>query len=201
MEAFENLIKELKKLPGIGSKGARRIAFFLLQQEEEYLTHLGETLSTLRKSLHPCSECGNISDKDPCNICSDPLRDKKVLCVVEDFEALSTFEHAGIYNGLYHVLNTKPGTSEDEDLTDEDIKFFVKHVKSLKPEEIIMATNPKIESDIVYYTLLEALKGVKGCKNMRITRLASGLPVGGDIAFADRITLHTALQARTQIEL
>ena len=214
MQILDNLAKELKKLPGIGSKSARRIAFFLIQQDEEYLKHFGSLFSNLRKNLHTCSQCGNISEQDPCNICEDPIRDKNILCVVENVESLSAFEHAGIYNGLYHVLNSEKLSAnlapdsdsesdsfDDDGLTEQDINFFVSHVKALKPEEIIIATNPKIEGDMNYYTLLESVKSIKGHNKIKITRLASGLPVGGLIAFADKVTLHTALQSRMKVEL
>ena len=212
MQILDDLAKELKNLPGIGSKSARRIAFFLIQQDEEYLKHFGSLFLNLRKNLHTCSQCGNISEQDPCNICEDPIRDKNILCVVENVESLSAFEHAGIYNGLYHVLNAEklsanPESKFDSDslddggLTENDINFFVSHVKALKPEEIIIATNPKIEGDMNYYTLLESLRSIKGHNKIKITRLASGLPVGGLIAFADKVTLHMAFQSRMKVEL
>lgn len=226
MEILDTLAKELRKLPGIGTKSAQRIAFFLIQQDEEYLQHFGSLFSNLRKNLHTCSQCGNISEQDPCNICEDPIRDKNILCVVENVESLSAFEHAGIYNGLYHVLNTEKLSANiapdpesdfaseiesysdsisvddnDKGLTEKDLDFFAAHVKALKPEEIIIATNPKIEGDMNYYTLLDSLRSIKGHNKIKITRLASGLPVGGLIEFADKLTLHTALRSRMKVDL
>ena len=193
---MDELISALKKLPGIGQRSARRIAFYLLRQNENELKNLGALISNLRNNLYTCEHCGNISADNPCKICEDPLRDKKTLCIVQDVEALTVFEQSGSYNGLYHVLNSSISPLKDDDLSDDDADFLVKHIKELEPDEVIIATNPKIEGDFAYYTLLELIKsaGVK-----KITRLAYGLPVGGSVVFADKFTLHTAIEARRQI--
>lgn len=196
MDLLNDLVSALKKFPGIGNKSARRIAFYLLKQDDKYLSELGGLISNIKKDLCTCRLCGNISSRDPCGICTDPLRDRNILCIVEDIEALSAFEQAGIYNGLYHVLGSNVSPLEGHDLTDEDIDFLHRHIASLKIDEIIIATDPKFEGDMTYYTLLDVLKGLKVKK---ITRLAFGLPVGGTIEFADRMTLHTALEARRQV--
>lgn len=202
MDALNNLIDELKKFPGVGVKSARRIAFHLLKKEPEDLKILGEIISGLKNNMQKCEQCGNISEKNPCSICSNPLRDRKTICVVEDIEALSAFEQAGIYNGIYHVLGEKVSPFEGENLSDESIDFLIKHIKKSNAEEIIIATNPKMEGDLTYYTLLEVLKNSRTkLKLKKISRLAFGLPVGGSIEFADRMTLHTALEARTQVIL
>lgn len=197
MDSLEELISILKKFPGLGSKSAKRIAFFLLKQDKDYLKNLGDLISGMKNNLHVCSQCGNISSNDPCSICSDPLRDRKTLCIVEDLEALSAFEDAGIYNGLYHVLGKKVSPIRGEDLSDESIKFLLTHIKTLKPEEIIIATSPKIEGDMTYYTLTDILQNVKVKK---ITRIAFGLPIGSSIEYADKVTLHTALESRRQVK-
>ncbi|MBQ6435777.1 MAG: recombination protein RecR [Synergistaceae bacterium] len=197
MDSLEELISILKKFPGLGSKSAKRIAFFLLKQDKDYLKNLGDLISGMKNNLRVCSQCGNISSNDPCSICSDPLRDRKTLCIVEDLEALSAFEDAGIYNGLYHVLGKKVSPIRGEDLSDESIKFLLTHIKTLKPEEIIIATSPKIEGDMTYYTLTDILQNVKVKK---ITRIAFGLPIGSSIEFADKVTLHTALESRRQVK-
>ena len=197
MDSLEELISILKKFPGLGSKSAKRIEFFLLKQDKDYLKNLGDLISGMKNNLRVCSQCGNISSNDPCSICSDPLRDRKTLCIVEDLEALSAFEDAGIYNGLYHVLGKKVSPIRGEDLSDESIKFLLTHIKTLKPEEIIIATSPKIEGDMTYYTLTDILQNVKVKK---ITRIAFGLPIGSSIEFADKVTLHTALESRRQVK-
>ena len=192
MESLESLVNALKKFPSLGPKSARRIAFYLLKQDSKELQRIGGLISNLKKGLVTCSQCGNVSAKNPCNICTDPLRDRDILCVVDDLESLSAFEQSGIYNGLYHVIgNTVPG-----ELTDDSADSLAKHVRALKPSEVIIASSPRIEGDMMYYTLIDILRGL-GVKN--ITRLAYGLPLGSSIEFADRITLHTALEGRRKI--
>ena len=192
MEPLENLVSVLKKFPGLGIKSARRIAYYLMRQDDSELERIGSLVAGLKKGLHTCSKCGNISLKDPCNICQDPLRDKDTVCIVEDVEALSVFEQAGIYNGLYHIIGKLSG----DDITDESAEFLRQHINELKPEEVIIATNPRAEGDIAYYTLTDILQE---CGVKKITRLAYGLPLGGSIEFADRLTLHMALDGRRQI--
>ena len=192
MESLDSLINALKKFPSLGPKSARRIAFYLLKQENSELERIGSLISGLKKNVFTCSQCGNISSKDPCNICTDPLRDRNVLCIVEDVESLSVFEQSGIYNGLYHVL----GSRIAGELTDEAMDALTRHVAILKPDEVIIATSPRIESDMSYYTVIDVLKAA-GIKN--VTRLAYGLPLGGSIEFADTMTLHTALEGRRKI--
>ena len=196
MDPLEELVSYLKKFPGIGNKSARRIALYLIRQDEEYLSGFAELLGRLKKDLHICEQCGNISSRNPCNICSNPLRDRKTLCIVEDIEALSAFEQAGIYDGLYHILGRNAYTSDSTEINDDSIDFLNRHISALKPDEVIVATSPKLEGDMMYYTLLDVLRY---WKIKKITRLAYGLPVGGSIEFADKITLHAALEARRQL--
>ncbi|MBQ7593567.1 MAG: recombination protein RecR [Synergistaceae bacterium] len=193
---MEELISALKKLPGIGQRSARRIAFHLFKMDEAELNDLGGLISHLKDGLYTCKLCGNITEHDPCDICDDPLRDRKTLCVVQDVEALTAFEQSGSYNGLYHVLGSSVSPLKDDDLSDEAAEFLVKHIEEVKPDEVIIATNPKVEGDMAYYTLLDVLRN-SGVPN--ITRIAYGLPVGGSIVFADRFTLHTAIEARRPI--
>lgn len=196
MDSLNELISAFKKLPGLGTKSAKRIVFYLLRQDDSVLENLGELISGLKKNLHTCELCGNISAKNPCAICSDPLRDRKTICIVEDVEALSTFEQSGIYNGIYHVLNSKVSALKNDDLTDEAAEFLTKHINELMADEVIIATNPKIEGDMAYYAMIELLKN--SCVK-KVTRLAFGLPIGGSIEFADKMTLHTALEARREV--
>lgn len=196
MDLINDLVNTLKKFPGIGLKSARRIAFFLIKQDNSELERIGAMISSLKKGLVSCSLCGNISSQDPCNICTDTLRDRKTLCIVEDIEALSVFEHSGIYNGLYHVLGGHNDPMNGEYLDDDAINFLLRHIKKIKAEEVIIATNPRLEGDMTYYTILDVLRGAKVKK---VSRLAYGLPLGGSIEFADRMTLHTALEARRQV--
>ena len=193
MESVNDLIAALKALPGIGNKSARRIAFHLLKKDDEELAGLGKLISGLKKNLYTCKDCGNISEQNPCAICSDPLRDRKTICIVEDVEAINAFEEAGVYNGIYHILSERIAPLYGQDITDSSIKSLLKHINKLKPDEVIIATSPKFEGDMTYYTLLDILKKAK-IKN--VTRIAYGIPVGGSIEFADKVTLHAAMESR-----
>jgi len=195
LEALNELINYLKKFPGIGKKGARRIAFYLIKQDRKYLSQLGTLISGLRDNLFTCQQCGNISSSNPCSICSDPLRDRKTLCIVEDIEAIAVLEDAGVYNGLYHVLG-KLSPLEDPDSEKQALAFLSEHINALKAQEVIIAATPRVEGDLTYYALIDFLKhsGVK-----RVTRIAFGLPVGTAIEFADRTTLSTAIEDRKDV--
>lgn len=195
MEALNELVTYLKKFPGIGRKGAKRIAFYLIKQDNEYLSQLGRLISGLRDNLFTCEQCGNISASNPCSICSDPLRDRKTLCIVEDIEAIAVLEDAGVYNGLYHVLG-KLSPLEDPDAEEQALDFLTEHINAVGAEEVIVAATPRVEGDLTYYALIDFLKhsGVK-----RVTRIAFGLPVGTAIEFADRTTLNTALEDRKDV--
>ncbi|MBQ7220626.1 MAG: recombination protein RecR [Synergistaceae bacterium] len=195
MEALNRLINILKKFPGIGKKSARRIAYYLLRQEGDYLSEIGTLIAGLKNNLCTCGHCGNISESNPCSICSDPLRDRKTLCIVDDAESLAALEESGLYSGLYHILG-RVSPLGGEDLSDETAEFLLRHIHELEADEVIIATNPKLEGDMAYYTLLDVLKNA-GVEN--VTRLAYGLPVGGSIEFADRATLSTAIASRTKV--
>ena len=196
MNPVDELVEILKKFPGLGIKSAGRIVFHLLNQNDDFLKNLGDLISGLKNSLHVCSQCGNISERDPCSICSSPLRDRNILCIVEEVKDLSAIEKAGVYNGLYHVLGDKDSSYNSEGLNDDAIKSLLRHIKTLKPEEVIIATSPRLEGDITYYSLTDILRNANIKK---ISRLAVGLPVGGSIELADRVTLHTAIEARRQV--
>ena len=202
MDPIADLILAFTKFPGVGNKSARRMVFYLLKRDSAELQDLGRRIATLKDELCVCSRCGNVSSGDPCPICSDALRDRETLCVVEDIDDLVSFEQAGIYNGLYHVLDNRVSPFDDEDLSPESVEFFLRHIRDLKAEEVIIATNPRMEGDLTYYALLDILRELDGQEErsggkLRVTRLAFGLPVGGSIEFADRMTLHTALESRT----
>mgnify|MGYP003782316763 CR=1 FL=1 len=174
------------------------MVFFLLKQDTSMLREFGQSIASLKDDLHTCEECGNISDSNPCPICRDPLRDRSTLCVVENIDDLVSFEQAGIYSGLYHVLGGRVSPFEDEDLSQENLDFLREHIESLNTREVIVATNPRMEGDLTYFTLLEFLREMGGPSRLKISRLAFGLPIGGSIEFADRMTLHTALESRVE---
>ena len=190
------LVSFFNKFPGIGNKSARRMVFFLLKQEVSFLRDIGGAISELKDNLVRCGECGNISGADPCPICADVLRDRSTLCVVESVDDLASFEQAGVYNGLYHVLDGRVSPLDDQDLSEECVSFLLKHIADAGAEEVIIATNPRMEGDLTYFTIREILREKLFEQGPKISRLAFGLPVGGSIEFADRVTLHTPLEAR-----
>ena len=195
-EPLGKLISVFKRFPGIGEKSARRMAFCVLQQPESFALAMAESLIEVRRKLHPCAVCGNITDIDPCSICDDPFRDRTLLCVVETAEDLISMEQAGIYNGLYHVLGGKVSPLDDEELDPDKLRSLKQRVISLPVKEVIIATNPRIEGDLTFYEIISYLKGT----DVKITRLAYGLPVGGSIEFADRVTLHAAFESRVNLD-
>lgn len=195
-EPLEQLITLFKRFPGVGEKSARRMAFCTLQQPDSFVESMAEALVSIKKNLGNCSVCGNITDTDPCSICTDPFRDRKTICVVESAEDLISMEQAGIFNGLYHVLGGKVSPLDDEQLDPDKLSALKRRVRELSAREVIIATNPRIEGDLTFFEIASSLKEV----NVKISRLAYGLPVGGSIEFADRVTLHAALESRVDIE-
>lgn len=179
-------------MPGVGEKTARRMVFHLLRQDPSWIRNFGSNIARLSDEIRYCSECGGITDSDPCPICTDPLRDRKVICVVENDEDRIAIEQAGIYNGLYHILGAQVSPLDDEEIPEENLYRLRRRTSELAAEEIILATAPRIEGDLTAFTVQDALKGLP----VRISRLSYGLPVGGSIGFADRITLHMALESR-----
>lgn len=194
--SLDRLISLLKKLPGIGEKSARRMAFYIFQKGDSFGQELSEAVLEVQQKLMLCQCCGNLTETQPCAICSDPLRDRNSLCIVEALEDLMSIEQSGLYNGLYFVLGTAISPLEDrESLLPETVQRLRKHIGANPIEEIIIATNPRIEGDMTFYALLEALRDLP----VRKSRLAYGLPVGGSIEFADRVTLHAALESRREV--
>jgi len=192
-EPLERLVSHFVKFPGVGRKSARRMVFHLLQSHPSVLEEMAADIEKLHTLLSFCPDCGNIAEGGGlCLICSDRMRDRTQLCVVENIEALVSFEHAGIYNGLYFVLGKKVSPIEDEDLDETTIEHLRDMVLSLEAKEVIVAMSPRIEGDLTWYAIQDALQGI----DISISRLAYGLPVGGSIEFADRVTLHTAFESR-----
>lgn len=195
-EPLEKLTGLLGRFPGVGEKSARRMALYLLQQPQGWTRELARALVTLRESLHPCPECGNLTDIDPCSVCRDPLRERETLCVVETAEYLISLEQSGVHNGLYHVLGGRISPLDGEELPPEALGRLAGRLERGKFKEVILATSPRIEGDMTYYAVLEALRPL----TIRVSRLAYGLPVGGSIGFADRVTLRAAMDARREVK-
>lgn len=190
--SVQKLIKLWSSLPGVGEKSARRMVFFMLSQDKNWVKEFASSTQQLADNVHHCSECGNITDVEPCTICSDPMRDRKVICVVENDEDCAAIEQAGIFNGLYHVLGGRMSPLDDQEIPQKSLDNLKRRVKELGIEEVILATAPRIEGDLTAYAIQDAMKGL----NVKISRLSYGLPVGGSIGFADRVTLHMAIESR-----
>jgi recombination protein RecR len=192
---LDALIANLSRLPGLGKKSAVRMAFHLLKADHNYLADLGRQIATLRDHIVRCSICGNYTEADPCEICSDPGRDRSLLCVVEQVQDLMNLLATGEYRGLFHVLHgviaPLDGVGPAELALDRLEKRLDGEIK-----EVILATNPTLEGDTTAL-YIHRLLGVRGVK---ITRLASGLPVGGDLEYADRLTIARALKARAGMD-
>ncbi len=195
MTALDQLVQTLSRLPGIGPKSASRLAYHLIKTESAYNNALAEAIATIQDKIFPCSVCGSFTETDPCPICSDPNRDRKQLCVVEQPQDVVTLQSSGAFNGLYHVLGG--AISPLDGIGPEHLAFasLVKRIEEGNFEELIIATNPTEEGDTTALYLRHILKGHT---ELSITRLASGLPIGGDLEYADRITLARSLRGRVR---
>ena len=169
------------------------MVFYILRQDPAWVRDFANAMVRLVDEVHHCPECGNITDSDPCSICRDVMRNRKLLCVVESDEDCVAIEQAGIYNGLYHVLGGRLSPLDDQEIPPESLDKLRERVEELGTEEVILATTPRIEGDLTAFAIQDAMKGL----NVKISRLSYGLPVGGSIGFADRVTLHMALESRT----
>lgn len=195
MTALDQLVQTLSRLPGIGPKSASRLAYHLIKTDSTYNNVLAEAIATIQDKIFPCTVCGSFTETDPCPICSDPNRDRKQLCVVEQPQDVVTLQSSGAYNGLYHVLGG--AISPLDGVGPEHLSFtaLLKRIEGGNFEELIIATNPTEEGDTTALYLRHILKART---ELSITRLASGLPIGGDLEYADRITLARSLRGRVR---
>lgn len=191
----ENLINELKKLPGIGQKTAQRLTFFILSVPKKEAISLARAIVDLKEKTKQCRICFNVSDKEICNICKDERRDKSVICVVENSWDVIALERSGQFKGLYHVLGGALSPINNIGPDDIRIKELLNRIKEDKIKEVIVATNPNIQGDITALYIAKLLNPL----GIKVTRIAKGLPVGGDLEYADEVTLGKAIQGRTEI--
>lgn len=193
MTALENLAKSLSRLPGVGPKSAARIAYHLVNTSDEYNRLLADGISTIKEKVRPCSICGSYTETDPCPVCSDPTRDTGVLCIVEQPQDVITIQNSGAYNGLFHVLGG--AINPLNAVGPEHLSFgqLLKRIEEGSFTEIIIATNPTEEGDTTALYIRHLLRDKP---QLNLTRLASGLPIGGDLEFADRSTLVRSLRGR-----
>jgi recombination protein RecR len=192
---IENLISELTKLPGIGRKTAQRLAFFILTMSEQDAKGISSAIIEVKDKARFCKECFNITDQEICNICSNRLRDRSKLCVVEEPSNILIIEKSNSYSGLYHVL--LGALSPIDGFTPDKLKIneLIKRVGQNEIKEIIIATNPNTKGEMTAQYIRELLKPF----NIKVTRIAYGLPIGGDIEFADEVTISKALEGRTEM--
>ena len=191
----ENLINELKKLPGIGQKTAQRLTFFILSIPKKEAIGLARAIVDLKEKTKQCKICFNVSDKEICNICKDERRDGAVICVVENSWDVIALERSGQFKGLYHVLGGALSPIDNIGPGDIRVKELLDRIKNDKIKEVIVATNPNIQGDITALYIAKLLNPL----GIKVTRIARGLPVGGDLEYADEVTLGKAIQGRTEI--
>lgn len=193
---LNRLVNELSKLPGIGGKTAQRLAFHILSLSDQEAENLADSIVGARRSLHYCSICGNLTDQDPCIYCSDETRDPSVICVVETPQDVIAMERIREYRGRYHVLHGAISPAEGIGPNDINLKsLIVRLQKDDRVKEIIVATNPNIEGEATAMYIARLLKPT----GIKITRIAHGIPVGGDLEYADEITLLKAMEGRREI--
>lgn len=188
------LIEEFQKLPGIGHKSAQRLAFYLLGQSKEKVTNFAQAILDARNELQYCSICQNMADKEVCDICSNTVRDHGIICVVEDPRDVAAMERAREFKGLYHVLHGVISPMNGIGADDLRIKELLSRLTS-ETREIIVATNPNIEGEATAMYLARLIKPL----GISVTRIAHGIPVGGDLEYADEVTLAKALQGRREM--
>jgi len=192
-QSVERLISEFAKFPGIGKKTAQRMAFHILMSNNEHSAHLAQAVMDVKTKILLCSACGGITEDDPCHICSDTRRDKNLICIVEDPADIYAFERMGIFRGLYHVLG---GVISPLDGIGPDSLTIDRLLTRIQEGmEIILATNASIEGDTTALYLGKILNG----KGVEVTRLARGIPVGGELEYIDEATLQRAIEGRTQL--
>jgi recombination protein RecR len=195
VSALEELISELSRLPGIGRKTAQRLALHLIQQPGDRLGSLARALAGVKDRVRPCVECGHLAEADQCEFCRDPRRDPSILCIVEDSSAVLVLERAGEFRGRYHVLGGRLDPLAGVGPESLRIDQLVARVRSQGVREVILATNPSMEGEVTATYLQQRLAGLEA----RVTRLARGLPVGGDLEYVDGVTLAHALSAREPV--
>jgi recombination protein RecR len=194
---IKNLISTLSKLPSLGPSSSRRLVIHLLQNKEKIMLPLASMIKELAGQIIECGVCGNLDIKSPCSICTDSKRDSKLLCVVEELGDLWAFEKGNIYSGLYHVLGGKLSAINGIGPKELNLDNIPKRVVELSIEEIIIAINPTLEGQVTVQYIIGLLKDL----NVKISRLACGIPMGGEIDYLDEGTLRIALTSREQYEL
>ena len=194
-EPMARLIDELKKLPGIGSKSAQRMAFHILRASGEDAEALAAAIRNLKEKLHLCSVCSNITDVDPCSYCASPTRNQRLVCVVEEPTNIAAIEKTRSYNGVYHVLHGAISPLHGIGPEHLRIPSLLKRIERGDVDEVIIATNPTLEGEATAVHLTGLLKR----PGVRVTRIATGIPAGSDIEYADEVTMLKAMEGRREL--
>ena len=194
-EPVARLIEALQRLPGIGPKTAQRLTFFMLKRPIDEVRELADSLLAVKERIVYCSTCFNVTEQDPCRICSDPARDTGLLCVVEEPNDLLAMERTGEFKGRYHVLLGALSPLEGIGPDDLKVRELLARLDAGGATEVILATNPNVEGEATALYLAKLMRPL----GVRITRIARGLPVGGDLEYADQVTLSKALEGRREV--
>ncbi len=192
---LEQLITELKKLPGIGNKSAQRMAFHLLKSRSEDSEALARAILEVQRQVTHCSRCFHITEQDPCKYCTDPARDASMICVVEEPSNVLAIDRTGNYRGLYHVLLGRLSPLQGIGPEDLKIQELLERLKEGSPQEVILATNPTVEGEATAVYISRLIKPL----GVRVSRLAMGLPVGSDLEYTDQVTIQKAMEGRREI--
>jgi len=194
-EPMARLIEELKKLPGIGSKSAQRLAFHILRSSDENAEALATAVRDIKAQLRLCSICNNITDVDPCSYCTNPTRNQRLVCVVEEPTNIASIEKTKHFNGVYHVLHGAISPLHGVGPEHLRISNLTRRVDQGEVDEVILATNPTIEGEATASYLADTLKKLR----VRVTRIATGVPAGSDIEYTDEVTMHKAMEGRREL--
>ena len=195
MSAIDELVGELARLPGIGRKTALRLAFHLIKSPEDEARRLARSIVTVREKVHPCGRCGNLSEQDPCAICQSTRRDVSLVCVVEESSDIMAIERTGEYRGMYHVLGGRLSPLDGIGPAELNVRPLLERVGEGEVREVVLATNPSVEGEATALYLGRMLSPL----GVRVTRIARGLPVGGDLEYADGVTIAEALNGRREM--
>ncbi|NLH91461.1 MAG: recombination protein RecR [Atopobium sp.] len=190
--ALQCLLDELGRLPGIGPKSAQRIAYYLLEADKKQAQRLANAIINVKEKVHFCPICFNYATKDTCDICSDPQRDQSIICVVSEPRDVTAIEHTGVYHGLYHVLGGVISPMDKVGPEQLHVRELLARLANGQVKEVVLATNPDVEGETTATYLARVIHPL----HITTSRLASGLPVGGDLEYADEVTLGRAIEAR-----
>lgn len=195
-KSIEKLIGKFKKLPGIGHKTATRLAFFVLEDNTNFANEMAEALVEAKEKVRLCTKCFNLAETELCEICSNTKRDESIICVVESVKDVAAMEKTKEYKGLYHVLHGTISTINNVGAADIKIKELLQRLSDDKIKEVILATNPTIEGETTALYIARTIKDIPGIK---VTRIAHGIPVGGDLEYTDEITIIKAMEGRREM--